>query len=189
LGPDVEIRVAGPETNRTLPRGTPGEFQTRGYGVMLGYWDEPDKTAEAIDAAGWMHTGDQAVMADDDYVKIVGRIKDMIIRGGENVYPREIEEFLHTHPDIADVQVVGVPDERFGEEICAWVVVRDSAHVDVDAVRTFCDGKIAHYKVPRYVQVTTSFPMTVTGKVRKVELRQRAIERLGLHAAASAPTA
>jgi fatty-acyl-CoA synthase len=187
--PHVEIRVADSETGRTLARGEPGEFQTRGYSVMLGYWQEPEKTAEAIDAARWMHTGDQAVMADDGYVKIVGRIKDMIIRGGENVYPREIEEFLYTHPDIADVQVVGVPDERFGEEVCAWVIPREGATVDADEVRAFCQGRIAHYKVPRYVRETAEFPMTVTGKVRKVELRERAIEELDLQAAAAARTA
>jgi fatty-acyl-CoA synthase len=187
--PHVEIRVADPHDGRTLARGEPGEFQTRGYSVMLGYWQEPEKTAEAIDAARWMHTGDQAVMADDGYVKIVGRIKDMIIRGGENVYPREIEEFLYTHPDIADVQVVGVPDERFGEEVCAWVIPREGATVDADEVRAFCEGRIAHYKVPRYVRETGAFPMTVTGKVRKVELRERAIEELDLQTAAEARTA
>jgi fatty-acyl-CoA synthase len=190
--PHVEIRVAGvggDMEGRTLARGEPGEFQTRGYSVMLGYWQEPEKTAEAIDAARWMHTGDQAVMTDDGYVKIVGRIKDMIIRGGENVYPREIEEFLYTHPDIADVQVVGVPDERFGEEVCAWVIPREGATVDADEVRAFCEGRIAHYKVPRYVRETGEFPMTVTGKVRKVELRERAIEELDLQTAAAARTA
>jgi fatty-acyl-CoA synthase len=190
--PHVEIRVAGvggDMEGRTLPRGEPGEFQTRGYSVMLGYWQEPGKTAEAIDAARWMHTGDQAVMAEDGYVKIVGRIKDMIIRGGENVYPREIEEFLYSHPDIADVQVVGVPDERFGEEVCAWVIPREGATVDADEVRAFCEGRIAHYKVPRYVRETAEFPMTVTGKVRKVELRERAIEELDLQTAAAARTA
>jgi len=187
--PHVEIRVADPVTGRTLPRGETGEFQTRGYSVMLGYWDEPEKTAEAIDKARWMHTGDQAVMAEDGYVRIVGRIKDMIIRGGENVYPREIEEFLFTHPDIADVQVVGVPDERYGEEICAWVIPREGATIDPDEVRAFCQGKIAHYKVPRYVRPTAEFPMTVTGKVRKVELREQAVEDLGLQDAARVVTA
>jgi fatty-acyl-CoA synthase len=182
--PHVEIRVADPATGRTLPRGEPGEFQTRGYNVMLGYWEAPDRTAEAIDSARWMHTGDQAVMTDDGYAKIVGRIKDMIIRGGENVYPREIEEFLYTHPDIADVQVVGVPDARFGEEICAWVIPRDGATIDPDEVREFCKGKIAHYKIPRYVCETTAFPMTVTGKIRKIELRDQAIEQLDLREAA-----
>jgi len=187
--PHVEIRVADPDSGRTLPRGEPGEFQTRGYSVMLGYWEEPERTAEAIDSARWMHTGDQAVMAGDGYVRIVGRIKDMIIRGGENVYPREVEEFLYTHPDIADVQVVGVPDERFGEEVCAWVIPREGAAVDPDEVRAFCQGRIAHYKIPRYVRETGEFPMTVTGKVRKVELRERAIEELDLHVAAAAKTA
>jgi len=156
---------------------------------MLGYWNDPGSTREAIDEARWMHTGDLATMDGEGYVNIVGRIKDMIIRGGENVYPREIEEFLYGHPDIADVQVVGVPDERFVEEICAWVIPRPGATVDEDEVRAFCEGKIAHYKIPRYVRVISEFPMTVTGKVRKVELRERAIEELDLHAAAAAKTA
>jgi fatty-acyl-CoA synthase len=187
--PHVEIRVADPDTGRTLARGETGEFQTRGYSVMLGYWDDPERTAEAIDAARWMHTGDQAVMAEDGYMKIVGRIKDMIIRGGENVYPREIEEYLYAHPCIADVQVVGVPDERYGEEICAWIKLREGTEIDVDAVRDFCEGKIAHYKRPRYVLTIDEFPMTVTGKVQKFELRDRAIEELGLHDAAKVATA
>jgi fatty-acyl-CoA synthase len=187
--PHVEIRVADPETGRTLPRGQTGEFQTRGYSVMLGYWDDPERTAEAIDRARWMHTGDQAVMADDGYVKIVGRIKDMIIRGGENVYPREIEEFLYGHPAVADVQVVGVPDERYGEEIMAWVIVREGATLDEDELRDYCRGKIAHYKIPRYVATCSDFPMTVTGKVQKHKLREQAIETLGLHAAAGVRTA
>jgi fatty-acyl-CoA synthase len=187
--PHVEIRVAGPESGRTLARGETGEFQTRGYSVMLGYWEEPERTAEAIDAARWMHTGDQAVMDDSGYVKIVGRIKDMIIRGGENVYPREIEEFLYGHPDVADVQVVGVPDERFGEEIMAWVQLREGADFDEEAVREFCQGKIAHFKVPRYVRPIDEFPLTVTGKVMKFKLREQAIEELGLQDAASVATA
>ena len=187
--PHVEIRVADPDTGRTLPRGQTGEFQTRGYCVMLGYWDDPERTAEAIDQARWMHTGDQAVMADDGYVKIVGRIKDMIIRGGENVYPREIEEFLYTHPAVADVQVVGVPDERYGEEIMAWVITREGATVDEAELREYCRGKIAHYKVPRYVASRSDFPMTVTGKVQKHKLREQAIETLGLQAAAGIRTA
>ncbi len=178
--PHVEIRVADPDTGRTLARGETGEFQTRGYSVMLGYWNDPERTAEAIDRARWMHTGDQAVMADDGYVKIVGRIKDMIIRGGENVYPREIEEFLYGHPAVADVQVVGVPDERYGEEIMAWVICREGAEVDEDELRDYCRGKIAHYKVPRYVASCREFPMTVTGKVQKHKLREQAIEALGL---------
>src|SRR5215211_1128732 len=187
--PHVEIRIADPETGRTLPRGDPGEFQTRGYSVMLGYWDEPERTDEAIDPARWMHTGDLAVMADDGYVEIVGRIKDMIIRGGENVYPREIEEFLYGHPAVADVQVVGVPDERFGEEIMAWVIVREGATIDEDELRQYCQGKIAHYKIPRYVATCSDFPMTVTGKVQKHKLRARAIETLGLHTTAGVQTA
>ena len=177
--PHLEVKLVDPVTGAVVPRGEPGELCTRGYSVMAGYWNEPDKTAEAIDSARWMHTGDQAVMTDDGYMKIVGRIKDMIIRGGENVYPREIEEFLYSHPDIADVQVVGVPDERLGEEVCAWVIAREGATIDADEVRAFCEGKIAHYKIPRYVRETLEFPMTVTGKVRKVELRERAIEELG----------
>ncbi|WP_121257630.1 AMP-binding protein [Nocardioides ferulae] len=179
--PHLEIKVVDPTTGQTVDRGTPGEFCTRGYSVMLGYWEEPAKTAEAVDADGWMHTGDLAVMREDGYCEIVGRIKDMVIRGGENIYPREIEEFLYTHPDIEDVQVVGVPDERYGEELCAWVRLRSgAASIDADAVREFATGKIAHYKIPRYVMVVEEFPMTVTGKIRKVEMRQRSAEELGL---------
>jgi fatty-acyl-CoA synthase len=180
--PHVEVRVADPGTGRTLPRGQTGEFQTRGYSVMLGYWDDPERTAEAIDAARWMHTGDQAVMAGDGYLRIVGRIKDMIIRGGENVYPREIEEFLYTHLDVADVQVVGVPDPLYGEEVCAWVVLRPGATASEDDLRAFCRDRIAHYKVPRHVIVCDDFPMTVTGKVQKFRLRELAIERLASQA-------
>jgi fatty-acyl-CoA synthase len=183
--PHVEVKVVDPDSGLTVPRGTPGELCTRGYSVMLGYWREPEKTAEAIDAARWMHTGDLAVMREDGYLNIVGRIKDMVIRGGENVYPREIEEFLYTHPDVLDVQVVGVPDERYGEELCAWVRVREGAEpLTPEAVREFATGKLAHYKIPRYVLVVDEFPMTVTGKVRKVEMRERSVEQLGLAAAA-----
>ena len=178
--PHVEIRVADPETGETVARGESGEFQTRGYSVMEGYWNEEEKTAQAIDAEGWMHTGDLAVMDVDGYVNITGRIKDLIIRGGENISPREIEEFLYGHPDIIDVQVVGVPDERFGEEVCAFIQARDGATVDTDAVREFCQGKIAHYKVPRYVLSIDDFPMTVTGKIQKYLLRDAAVEQLGL---------
>lgn len=188
--PHVEIQVVDPETGSAVERGETGEFCTRGYSVMLGYWNDPARTAEAIDADGWMHTGDLATMDDDGYVNIVGRIKDMIIRGGENVYPREIEEFLFTHPDIVDVQVIGVPDERYGEEIMAWVRLREgAAGLDPDAVRAFCQGRIAHYKVPRYVHVADEFPMTVTGKVQKYLMRQHAIDLLGLQTAASTRTA
>jgi fatty-acyl-CoA synthase len=148
---------------------------------MLGYWNEPEKTAEAVDSAGWMHTGDLAVMDDDDYVNITGRIKDMVIRGGENIYPREIEEFLYTHPDVLDAQVVGVPDTRYGEELMAWVRLREGVPgLTAEAVREFCAGKLAHYKIPRYVHVVDEFPMTVTGKVRKVEMRAKSVELLGL---------
>nr|WP_231897645.1 AMP-binding protein [Ilumatobacter coccineus] len=178
--PHVEIRVVDPSTGETLPRGETGEFCTRGYSVMQGYWNDEEKTAAAIDADGWMHTGDLAVMADDGYVNIVGRIKDMVIRGGENIYPREIEEFLYTHPDIEDVQAIGVPDERFGEELMVWVKPRPGASIDLDAVREFCSGRIAHFKVPRYVKVVDEFPMTVTGKIRKIEMRETSIAELGL---------
>jgi fatty-acyl-CoA synthase len=179
--PHLEVKVIDPDTGATVPRGTPGEFCTRGYSVMLGYWREPEKTAEAIDAARWMHTGDLAVMDEQGYLSITGRIKDLIIRGGENVVPREIEEFLYRHPDILDVQVIGVPDPRLGEELMAWVRLREGAEpMTADTVRTFCAGQIAGYKIPRYVHVVDEFPMTVTGKVRKIEMRQRAVDLLGL---------
>ena len=188
--PHVEISVRDPESGRVVERGETGEFCTRGYSVMLGYWDDPEKTAEAVDRAGWMHTGDLAVMDDEGYVNIVGRIKDMIIRGGENVYPREIEEFLYTHPDIVDVQVIGVPDEKYGEELMAWVQLRDGAEpLDAGAVKAFCAGRIAHYKVPRYVHVVDGFPMTVTGKIQKYKMREAAIALLGLEGAAGVETA
>ncbi|QQB63119.1 AMP-binding protein [Kytococcus sedentarius] len=179
--PHVEVKVVDPVTGRPVPRGETGELCTRGYSVMLGYWEQPEKTAEAIDAARWMHTGDLAVMADDGYVAVTGRMKDMVIRGGENIYPREIEEFLYGHPSVQDVQVIGVPDEKYGEELMAWVVLREGAEsVDADGVREFCSGQLAHYKIPRYVHVVESFPMTVTGKVRKVEMREKALAILGL---------
>ncbi|MTB70946.1 AMP-binding protein [Arsenicicoccus sp. MKL-02] len=175
--PHLEVKIVDPATGLTVPRGQTGELCTRGYSVMLGYWGQPDKTAEAIDAGRWMHTGDLATMDEDGYCAIVGRIKDMVIRGGENVYPREIEEFLYTHPDIADVQVIGVPDKKFGEELMAWIIMREGATaLTVDGVREFCTGQLAHYKIPRYVHITDSFPMTVTGKIRKVEMRDRAGE-------------
>ncbi|MFG3318230.1 AMP-binding protein [Streptomyces sp. NPDC048171] len=172
--PHIEVKVVDPVTGVTVPRGDAGELRTRGYSVMLGYWDEPEKTAEAVDAGRWMHTGDLAVMREDGYVEIVGRIKDMIIRGGENIYPREVEEFLYAHPKIADVQVVGVPHERYGEEVLACVVPRDAADpLTLEELRAYCDGRLAHYKVPSRLQLLDSFPMTVSGKVRKVELRER----------------
>jgi fatty-acyl-CoA synthase len=189
VGPHLEVRVASPETGETVPRGETGEFCTRGYSVMSGYWEDPQRTAEAIDPDGWMHTGDLAVMDEEGYLNIVGRIKDLVIRGGENVYPREVEEFLYGHPDIADVQVIGVPDERYGEELMAWVIPRGGAALDEDAVREFCRGKIAHYKVPRYVKFVDAFPMTVTGKVQKFKMREQAIDELDLAASASTQTA
>jgi fatty-acyl-CoA synthase len=187
--PHVEIRIADPQTGETIGRGETGEFCTRGYSVMKEYWNEPERTAEAIDADGWMHTGDLATMADDGYVNIVGRIKDMVIRGGENIYPREIEEFLYTHPDVEDVQVIGVPDDRYGEELMAWIKPRAGSTPDPDAIREFCRGKIAHYKIPRYIKLVEGFPMTVTGKVRKVEMRDQAVTELGLGDAAQTTTA
>ncbi|GAA1554837.1 AMP-binding protein [Actinomadura kijaniata] len=183
--PHLEVKIVDPETGVTVPRGTPGEFCTRGYSVMLGYWEQPDKTAEVIDAARWMHTGDLAVMDADGYVNITGRIKDMVIRGGENIYPREIEEFLYTHPDIVDAQVIGVPDARYGEELMAWVRLREGAGpLTAEGLREFCAGRLAHYKIPRYVHVVDEFPMTVTGKIRKVQMRAEAVDILGLHDAA-----
>jgi fatty-acyl-CoA synthase len=171
--PHIEVKVIDPLSGVTLPRGTAGELCTRGYSVMLGYWDEPERTREAVDAGRWMHTGDLAVMRDDGYVAIVGRIKDMIIRGGENVYPREIEEFLYAHPKVSDVQVVGVPDERYGEEILACVIPRDPADPpSLTDLADFCSGRLAHFKIPRHLRILAAFPMTVSGKVRKVELRE-----------------
>jgi fatty-acyl-CoA synthase len=179
VGPHLEVKVVDPETGATVPRGTPGELCTRGYSVMLGYWEQPDKTAEAVDAAHWMHTGDLAVMDDEGYLAITGRIKDMVIRGGENVYPREIEEFLYTHPDILDAQVIGVPDVKYGEELMVWVRLRPGVQdLTAESLREFCRGQLAHYKIPRYVHIVDEFPMTVTGKVRKVEMRERAVELL-----------
>ncbi len=179
VGPHLEVKVVDPDTGRCLPRGEPGELCTRGYSVMLGYWEQPAATAAAVDAARWMHTGDLAVMDEEGYVSVTGRIKDMVIRGGENIYPREVEEFLHTHPDVLDAQLVGVPDERYGEELMAWIRMRDgAAPLTADDIRAFCSGRLAHYKIPRYVHVVDAFPMTVTGKIRKVEMRERSIELL-----------
>ncbi|GAB3703698.1 AMP-binding protein [Mariniluteicoccus flavus] len=178
--PHVEVKVVDPATGETLPRGETGEFCTRGYSVMIGYWNEPRKTAEAIDDDGWMHTGDLAVMREDGCLTIVGRIKDMVIRGGENIYPREIEEFLYAHPDVTDVQVVGVPDEKYGEELCAFLKTRDGKQLDAAAIREFATGQLANFKIPKYVLVVDDFPMTVTGKVRKVEMRASAAQLLGL---------
>jgi fatty-acyl-CoA synthase len=179
--PHVEVKIVCTETGRILPRGEPGEFCTRGYSVMLGYWNDEETTREAIDADGWMHTGDLAVMREDGYCSVVGRIKDMVIRGGENVYPREVEEFLYTHPDIEDAQVIGVPDEKYGEEICAWIRMKPGRPaLDAEAVTAFATGKLARYKIPRYVQIVDEFPMTVTGKIRKVDMREETVKLLGL---------
>ena len=184
--PHLEVKLVDPVTGLPVRRGEPGELCTRGYSVMLGYWEEPGKTAETIDAGGWMHTGDLAVMREDGYVNIVGRIKDMVIRGGENVYPREIEEFLYSHPDIADVQVIGVPDARYGEELMAWVRMKEGRpDITIEELRAFCTDRLAHYKIPRYVRVVDEFPMTVTGKIRKVEMREVAVHELGLEAVAA----
>jgi fatty-acyl-CoA synthase len=187
--PHVEVKVVDPDGGATVVRGDPGELCTRGYSVMAGYWNDPERTAEAIDADGWMHTGDLATMDDEGYVNIVGRSKDMVIRGGENVYPREVEEFLYSHPSIADVQVIGVPDARYGEELMAWIIPRQGASLDADAVREFCQGRIAHYKIPRYVKTVDAFPMTVTGKVQKFKMRDQAIDELGLADSAAVRTA
>jgi fatty-acyl-CoA synthase len=187
--PHVEVKVIHPETGLVVPRGEPGELCTRGYSVMLGYWADEEQTREAIDAAGWMHTGDLAVMDEAGYLNIVGRIKDMVIRGGENIYPREIEEFLYTHPAIADVQVIGVPDLKYGEELCAWVRLRPGTALTEEDLRAFCRGKIAHYKIPRYLRITEDFPMTVTGKVQKFRMREVSVTELSLEDAARTETA
>ena len=181
VGPHLEVKVIDPATGDTLPRGTDGELCTRGYSVMLGYWAQPEQTAEVVDADGWMHTGDLAAMDADGYLTITGRIKDVVIRGGENIYPREIEEFLYTHPDVLDAQVVGVPDATYGEELMAWVRLRPgSPELTAEAVRDFCTGRLARYKIPRYVRVVDAFPVTVTGKIRKLEMREESARLLGL---------
>ena len=182
--PHVEAKIVDPETGEIVERGKEGEYCTRGFHVMNGYWNDPEKTAEAIDGDGWMHSGDLATMDDNGYVNIVGRIKDMIIRGGENIYPREIEEFLYTHPAIADAQVIGLPDAKYGEEIMAWVQLVEGQAVTEDDIKSFCKGKIAHFKIPRYISFVNEFPMTVTGKIRKMEMRQKSIADLGLQTAA-----
>jgi fatty-acyl-CoA synthase len=187
--PHVEVKVINPETGLVVPRGDTGELCTRGYSVMLGYWNDPEQTRGAIDDARWMHTGDLAVMDEAGYLNIAGRIKDMIIRGGENVYPREVEEFLYTHPAIEDVQVIGVPDARYGEELCAWVTLRPGQHLTQEDLRAYCAGQIAHFKIPRYLRITGEFPMTVTGKVQKFKMREVSITELGLESAAQTETA
>jgi fatty-acyl-CoA synthase len=183
--PHLEVKIVDGE-GRIVPRGQSGELCTRGYSVMLGYWDDKEKTDEVLDAAGWMHTGDLATLDDHGYGNIVGRIKDMVIRGGENLYPREIEEFLFRHPKIQEVQVFGVADAKYGEELCAWIKLREGAAMTADEVREFCGGQIAHQKIPRYVEFVESFPMTVTGKAQKFLMRKSVEERLGLKAVATA---
>jgi fatty-acyl-CoA synthase len=189
IHPHVEVKVVDPETGRVLPRDQPGELCTRGYVVMLGYWENQEATAAAIDQAGWMHTGDLATLDADGYANIVGRIKDMVIRGGENIYPREVEEFLYQHPAVSDVQVVGVPDERYGEELCAWVRLREGGTVDGEELRAWCKGRIATFKIPRYWRFVDEFPMTVTGKVQKFKMRETSVTELGLEEAAATRTA
>ena len=187
--PHVEVKIIDPATGQVMPRGTAGELCTRGYSVMLGYWDDEQQTRAAIDAARWMHTGDLAIMDDAGYLNIAGRIKDMVIRGGENIYPREVEEFLYSHPAIEDVQVIGVPDAKYGEELCAWVKLRPGAELSLEELRAYCTGKIAHYKIPRYLRISDGFPMTVTGKVQKFKMREVTITELDLGDAAGIQTA
>jgi fatty-acyl-CoA synthase len=183
--PHVQIKIVDPQTGQVVPIGTQGELCTRGYSVMLGYWNNEEATRASIDAARWMHTGDLATMDGEGYLNIVGRIKDMIIRGGENVYPREVEEFLYGHPAVQDVQVIGVPDEKFGEEVMAWIRLREGHAATADEIRDYCRGKIAHYKIPRYVKFVDGFPMTVTGKVQKFLMREASVAELGLGKAAA----
>jgi fatty-acyl-CoA synthase len=179
IQPHLEVKIVDGE-GRIVPRGEAGELCTRGYSVMLGYWDDPERTAEAIDPAGWMHTGDLATLDEDGFCNIVGRIKDMVIRGGENIYPREIEEFLYRHPAIQDVQVIGVPDVRYGEELCAWIIAQPGSSLSDEEVRAFCRGQIAHYKIPRHIKFVEGFPTTVTGKVQKFAMREAMIAELDL---------
>jgi fatty-acyl-CoA synthase len=183
--PHIEVKIVDAQ-GRVVPRGQTGEFCTRGYSVMRGYWGDDDKTREAIDAGGWMHTGDLATMDEAGYVNIVGRLKDMVIRGGENVYPREIEEFLFRHPKVQAVNVFGVPDPKYGEEVCAWIVLKPGQQATEEEIRAFCQGQIAHYKIPRYIRFVTEMPMTVTGKVQKFIMRDRMIEELKLSVAPTA---
>ena len=187
--PHLEVEIVDPRTGHIQPRGVAGEFQARGYSVMRGYWNEPDRTSGAIDQALWMHTGDLATMDDDGYVRIVGRIRDVVIRGGENIYPREIEEFLYTHPAVSDVQVIGVPDAHYGEQVMAWIVVKEDAALSEQDVRDFSEGKIAHYKIPHYIEIVEEFPLTVTGKIQKFKMREQAIQELGLQQIAETVTA
>jgi fatty-acyl-CoA synthase len=187
--PHVEAKIIDPGTGHVVPPNTPGELCSRGYIVMLGYWNNAEATTSAIDQAGWMHTGDLATIDEQGYCNIVGRIKDMIIRGGENIYPREIEEFLYSHPAVKDVQVIGVPSIKYGEEVMAWIVLKEGARADAEEIRAYCRGRIAHYKIPAYIKFVDSFPMTVTGKIQKFKMREAATTELGLQAAAAVATA
>jgi len=187
--PHLECKIVDPETGAIVPRGTAGELCTRGYSVMLGYWNNAEATATAIDHARWMHSGDLAIMRADGTVNISGRIKDMIIRGGENIYPREVEEFLYTHPAVREVQVIGVPDVKYGEQVCAWITLREGQEATVEELRDFCRGQIATCKIPRYIRFTSEFPTTVTGKIQKFKMREISIAELGLDIASSVKTA
>jgi fatty-acyl-CoA synthase len=187
--PHLECKIVDPETGAVVPRGAAGELCTRGYSVMLGYWNDAAATADAIDAARWMHTADLAIMRGDGSVNISGRIKDMIIRGGDNIYPREVEEFLYTHPAVREVQVIGVPDAKYGEEVCAWIALREGQQVTADDLREFCRGQIATNKIPRYIRFTSEFPTTVTGKIQKFKMREISIAELGLGVADTVKTA
>ena len=178
-GPHLEIKIVD-ESGRTVPVGEKGDICARGYAVMKGYWEDPERTAETVDSEGWLHSGDLGVMDDEGYVAVVGRLKDMIIRGGENIYPREIEEFLFTHPEIQDAKVIGVPDEKYGEAVCAWIQLKEGASLSADEIRAFCKEHIAYFKVPRYIRLVREFPMTVTGKVQKFKMREAMVEELGL---------
>jgi len=189
IHPFVEVKVVDPASGAVVPRGEPGELLTRGYSVMLGYWNNEDATRAAIDAARWMHTGDLATMDDDGYVNIVGRLKDMVIRGGENIYPREVEEFLYSHPKVSDVQVFGVPDAKYGEELTAWVKLKEGQTATPEELQDYCRGQIATVKIPRYWKFVDAFPMTVTGKIQKFIMRQQAVEELGLQGASDIQTA
>ncbi|MEO1653228.1 MAG: AMP-binding protein, partial [Bacteroidota bacterium] len=189
IHPHLEVKVIDPENGKVLPIGEAGELCTRGYSVMLGYWNDEARTRDAIDAARWMHTGDLATIDEDGYVNIVGRIKDMIIRGGENLYPREIEEFLYTHPAISDVQVIGVPSAKYGEEVMAWIKLKEGQTLEEEEVKAYCLGKISKLKIPRYIKFTDDFPMTVTGKIRKIEMRKISIQELGLETESGIQTA
>lgn len=178
-GPHLEVKIVD-EVGAIVPIGEPGDICTRGYAVMKGYWDDPQRTSETVDSDGWLHSGDLGVMDDDGYVQVVGRLKDMIIRGGENIYPREIEEFLFTHPKIQDAKAVGISDEKYGEEVCVWVQLREQQALSEEEIRIFCKDHIAYFKVPRYIRIVDAFPMTVTGKVQKFKMREQTEKELGL---------